>query len=30
VILYRALTLKTLLMAFFDASLVGALADWLR
>ena len=28
VILYRALTLKTLLMAFFDASLVGALADW--
>jgi uncharacterized membrane-anchored protein YjiN (DUF445 family) len=28
VILYRALTLKSLLMAFFDASLVGALADW--
>jgi uncharacterized membrane-anchored protein YjiN (DUF445 family) len=28
VILYRALTLKALLSAFFDASLVGALADW--
>ncbi|MGA2479566.1 MAG: DUF445 domain-containing protein [Spirochaetia bacterium] len=28
VILYRALSLKALLMAFFDASLVGSLADW--
>jgi uncharacterized membrane-anchored protein YjiN (DUF445 family) len=28
VLLFRALTLKTLLTAFFDASLVGALADW--
>jgi uncharacterized membrane-anchored protein YjiN (DUF445 family) len=28
VILYRALSLKGLLGAFFDASLVGALADW--
>jgi uncharacterized membrane-anchored protein YjiN (DUF445 family) len=27
-ILYHALTLKGLLAAFFDASLVGALADW--
>jgi uncharacterized membrane-anchored protein YjiN (DUF445 family) len=27
-ILYNALSLKSLLSAFFDASLVGALADW--
>ena len=27
-ILYNALSLKSLLAAFFDASLVGALADW--
>jgi uncharacterized membrane-anchored protein YjiN (DUF445 family) len=27
-ILYRTLSLKALLMAFFDASLVGSLADW--
>jgi len=27
-VLYNALSLKSLLAAFFDASLVGALADW--